>query len=310
MNELTERARTFPAKHAYRHPLRDDGRESLAHMLVMPEHGIAGFVYPTIRASGSAKCRTYLFGPSLPEPITEEVTEPVVDGMDFSDWRVGPLQMTVREPHHTVDLNWAGDRIGLQGRYTALHPPYAFSLHPGGNPPYYGDDRTEQHGRLVANLVVDGRELEHDGFLIRDHSWGPRVWGLNQHHKWLHAVTPACSVHLFEMQSFGYTHQRGYVYRDEILAHIESVEYVLTYDETMLLQGLEAEVVDAEGRSATVDCRAFANIELGWDPKVFLNEAALEVTVDGVPGSGWAEFCWNRDYFDFARHYVAEYGGR
>lgn len=309
MNELTKLAYDFPAEHAYRHRLGEDGRESLAHMLLMPEHGIAGFVYPTMRAEGNAKGRAYLFGPALPEPVTEEIEAPLVAGMDFSDWRVGPLRMAVREAHKTVDLNWSGERINLQGRYEALHPPYAFSMHPDGNPPYYGDDRTEQHGRFTADLTVDGKQVQHEGFLIRDHSWGPRVWGLNQHHKWIHAVTPSCSVHLFEMQSFGQVHQHGYVYRDGTLAHVRSVRYDVHFDASMLQQEIRAEIVDDEARRVLVESTRFAGIQLdAWDPNVYLNEAALEVSIAGETGTGWAEFCWNRNYFDFAHPYVSKYG--
>lgn len=309
MNEVTTRALEFPAEHAYRHRLRGDGRESLAHMLLMPEHGIAGFVYPTMRATGNAKGRAYLFGPSLPAPVTEEIEAPLDPAMDFFDWRVGPLQMSVHEPYKTVDLGWSGDRIQLEGRYEALHPPFAFSMHPDGNPPYYGDDRTEQHGRFVADLTVDGRELHHEGYLVRDHSWGPRVWGLNQHHKWIHAVTPGCSVHLFQMQSFGVIHQNGYVYRDGVLARVEAVRYHVQFDSDMSQQHIRAEVLDDEGREVTVEAETFARTQLGeWDPMVYLNEAALNVTIGAETGTGWAEFCWNRNYFDFAREYVTEFG--
>lgn len=311
MTRLTSEAKSFAREHAYRHELRPDGRESLAHMILMPEHGIAGFVYPTMRATGNARCRAYLFGPSLPEAVTEEIEEPLVDDMDFDDWRVGPLLMAVRQPHQSVDLRWKGQRIDFESRFEALHPPYAFSLHPEGNPPYYGDDRTEQHGRLVADLTVGGHEMKHDGFMIRDHSWGPRVWGLNQHHKWIHAVTPDCSIHLFEMQSFGKNHQRGYVYKDGSMEHIRSVEYDIIYDTEMMQQGLRAQIVDEGDRTVSVDCEAYATIHLNsWDPKVYLNEAAFEVNIDGSSGTGWAEFCWNRNYFEFAKDYVSQYAGR
>ncbi|MFD2579976.1 hypothetical protein ACFSTD_18300 [Novosphingobium colocasiae] len=177
MDTITQEFARFPAEHAMRHKLRADGRESLAHMLLFPEQGIAGFIYPSVRATGPAKARTHLFGPGLPEPVAEEVELPVSAQMDFDDWRMGPLTMAVREPYKLVDLEWQGERIQFKGRYEALHPPYAFSSHPDGNPPYYGDDRTEQHGRLNADVTIDGKSFHHEGFLIRDHSWGPRIWG-------------------------------------------------------------------------------------------------------------------------------------
>jgi hypothetical protein len=31
--------------------------------------------------------------------------------------------------------------------------------------------------------------------------------------------------------------------------------------------------------------------------------------MDGQSGVGWGEFCWNRDYFDFAQQHVMRFGG-
>lgn len=41
---------------------------------------------------------------------------------------------------------------------------------------------------------------------------------------------------------------------------------------------------------------------------VYLNEAALTLEIDGQAGTGWCEFCWNRNYYNFARDYVKQYG--
>lgn len=308
MNELSENFADFPEKHAYRHRLSDDGRESLAHMLMFPEHGIAGFIYPSIRANGSAKVRTYLFGPGLSETIAEEAEAQIDADMDFGDWRTGPLLMAVREPHRLVDLEWAGDRIRFRGKFEALHPPYPFSYHPDGNPPYYGDDRTEQHGRLSAEFSIDGESMAHDGFMVRDHSWGPRIWGLNQNHKWFHAVAEGVSVHFFEMQSFGYTHLAGFLYKDGVMRHLADVDYSMRYDKRMVQQAMTVRVIDSQGRTAAIEAEAFATIVLdSYDPKVYLNEAAFRLEIDGMPGTGWAEFCWNRNYQDFARDYAIQF---
>lgn len=315
MPETTAGFAAFPASHAYRHQLRADGRESLAHMLMFPEQGIAGFIYPTMRATGPAKARAALFGPGMEQRglaavVQEEVERDYPPAMDFGDWQTGPLHMAVREPHRVVDLAWNGDRIRFAGRYEALHPPYAFSSHPGGNPPYYGDDRTEQHGTLSCDVDVDGHAFHHDGYLIRDHSWGPRVWGLNQHHKWLHAVTPTQSLHVFEMQSFGTTHLRGFLWKDGVMRHVERFDCRLDYDDTMMQRAIDAVIVDTDGRQVSLLCQTFAAIRLEWDPAVYLCEAGVQAEIDGEPGVGWAEFCWNRNYFDFARPFVGRFGPR
>lgn len=308
MSTLTQIARDFAPAHAMRHRMKEGGRESLAHMLIFPEHGIAGFIYPTVLTDGTAKGRACLFGPSLPEPVQEQVDGPVPETLDFDDWHTGPLRMAVREPHKIVDLSWEGPRIRFDSRFEAKHPPYAFSMHPLGNPRYYGDDRTEQHGRVISDLTVDGRTVKAEGWLIRDHSWGPRIWGLNQHYKWFHAVTANCSIHFFEMQSFGRRQLRGFVYRDGTMEHVSEVECDYSFDEQMMQKTLQAMITDAAGRKAEIRCKAFANIQLEFDPMIYLNEAALELDVDGEAGTGWCEFCWNRNYYDFARQHVSTYG--
>jgi len=307
MPEITRQFADFPTQNAYRHSLDEDGRESTTHQLVLPQYGIAGFFYPTVRAHGHAKGRLHLFGPAFDGPVEEEVEQIVPDEMDFDDWRYGPLLMAVREPFKTIDLGWVGDRIQFEGQWKALHPPYAFSSHPGGNPPYFGDDRTEQHGIIKGNLRVDGRDYPLNDFMIRDHSWGPRVWGLNQHYKWFHATTRSTSVHFFEMMSFGRVEIRGYLFRAGIMRHIEKVDYEIDYDADMMHRGFRATVTDTDGRSVFVDCTAFATSQVDLDPAVMLNEAVVTATVDGEKGTGWCEFCWSRDYLKLARPYVRRF---
>ena len=308
MPEMTADFATFPDHHAFKHKLAPDGREALAHMLIIPEQGIAGFIYPSLHASGPGKARFKLFGPGLESPIEEEIEAEYPASMDFNDWTLGPLHMAVREPHKRIDLSWNGDRLQFEGQYEALHPPYAFSSHPEGVPAYYGDDRTEQHGRLSASVCIDGRSFKHDGFLVYDHSWGPRVWGLNQHYKWVHLVTANTSVHFFEMQSFGRVHIRGFLWKDGVMRHLAHVSYDIAYDETMWQKQFDVRATDTDGRFVTVNCKTFAKTQLDWTPGVYLNEAAVTLEMDGQSGVGWVEFCWNRDYFDFAKQHVVRFG--
>ncbi len=298
----------FPDRHALRHKLAPDGREALAHMLMFPEQGIAGFIYPSLHATGPAKARAMLFGPGLDVLIEEEVEADCPAAMDFDDWRVGGLQIKLHEPHKSFDLNWHGERLQFEGKYEALHPPYGFSSHPKGVPSYYGDDRTEQHGKLSASVTIDGRSFQHSGFLVYDHSWGPRVWKLNQHYKWVHLIAPKTSVHFFEMQSFGRVHVCGYMWKDGVLRHLANVDYDIVYDETMWQKEFVVRATDTDGRCVTINCTMFAKTQLDWMPGIYLNEAAVTLEMDGQSGVGWVEFCWNRDYFDFAKGLVERFG--
>ncbi|WP_432769571.1 DUF7064 domain-containing protein [Sphingopyxis sp.] len=308
MAELNQNFAEFPTEHAFRHKMAPDSRESLAHMLMMPEQGIAGFIYPAVLGSGAIKARACLFGPGLPAPVIEEVEGKIADDMGFDGLNFGPLSMSVREPYKRVDLAWAGDRIKFSGQFEATHPAYPFSMHPKGNPPYFGDNRTEQHGRLSADVEVDGKKFHHEGHLIRDHSWGPRIWGLNQHYKWIHATTGDSSIHFFEMQSFGRTELRGFLFRDGLMRHLAAVEYDFVYDDKMIQKTFSMKVTDTDNRVSHVDYIIFASIQVDLDPKTYINTAGATITFDGVPGMGWCEFSWNKDYFDFAKSFVTRFG--
>jgi hypothetical protein len=308
MPEITAQFAAYPNAHAMKHKLAPDGREALAHMLMLPDQGIAGFIYPSFHADGPGKARAKLFGPGLDVPIEEDVEAAYPADMDFDDCSLGSLHMAIREPHRTIDLAWRGERLQFEGRYEALHPPYAFSQHPDGVPPYYGDDRTEQHGRIAADFTVDGRSFRHAGFMAHDHSWGPRVWGLNQHYKWVHLITANTSIHFFEMQSFGRVHVCGYLWKDGRMRHLAEVKYDIVYDETMWQKEFNVRAIDTDGRTVDVACQMFAKTQLCWTPEVYLNEAAVTLEMDGQTGTGWVEFCWNREYFDFARQHVTRFG--
>jgi hypothetical protein len=306
--ELNQDFSAFPAEHAYRHKMAPDGRESLAHMLMFPEQGIAGFIYPAVMGTGEIKVRACLFGPGLPAPVSEEAEGMIPADMGFDDLRFGPLTMAVTQPFKQVDLSWQGERIKFTGQFEATHPAYPFSMHPKGNPPYFGDDRTEQHGLLTAEVEVDGKKFSHQGPLIRDHSWGPRIWGLNQHYKWIHATTGESSIHFFEMQSFGRTGLRGFLFRDGVMRHIAAVDYDFSFDDQMIQKRFHMKVTDTDGRVSQVDYEIFASIQLALDPKNYINTAGATILFDGKPGMGWCEFSWNKDYFDFAKSFVGQFG--
>ena len=299
------------AEHDDRHRLRTEAhcREAAAFMFALPEEGLAGFLYPWVNNKSMAGSAVCLFGPSIAEPIQERFDEVAVpDSMTFKDWNVRRLTMKLGDPHRSVELCFRGERVQIDCRYEALHPPYAFSSHKDGCPSYYADDRTEQHGRLTGTLVVDGRTITLDTFMQRDHSWGTRIWGLNQHYKWFHATTAQSAVHFFEMQSFGRTLLRGYVFKHGRMAEIRSVTYEFAYDDNMHHEAIDVVATDSAGRETRIDCKVFAKFQYDADPMIVLNEGATTLSIDGIEGTGWCEFCWNKGYYEFAKQYVSEFG--
>ncbi|GGY91667.1 DUF7064 domain-containing protein [Novosphingobium colocasiae] len=299
-----------PAADDNRHKLRDvpHCREANALMFQLPERGLAGFVYFWVDKDGMAGAAAYAFGPGIAVPVIERYDSvKVPDDMDFTDWDVQGLTARLGDVHQAMDFTFAGDRVQIDARYEAFHPPYAFSSHKDGCPPYYADDRTEQHGRVTGTMVLDGEEIALDHFMQRDHSWGPRVWGLNQHYKWFHATTANAYVHFFEMQSFGRALVRGFVARDGLMSEIRRIDYDYAFDDTMHQKRFDVVVTDAAGRETRIETKIYATTEFQADPMIYLKEGAVTVAMVGEEGTGWCEFCWNRNYFDFAQQYVGEY---
>jgi hypothetical protein len=311
MMELAKVSHAWPAldEHDNRHqlPQLPHYREAAVFMLELPEAGIAGFIYPWVSAEGMASAAICIFGPGVENgPIQERFEEVAVpSSMDFHDWQVRGLHMRLNEPHNSVDVSFKGERVKISYRFDALHPVFAFSSSRTGCPVYFADERTEQHGRITGVLEIDGKAYPFDTLGQRDHSWGRRIWGVNQHYKWFHATTPNSAVHFFEMQSFGKPKLIGYVVRDGIMAQVEGVDYDYSFDEAMHHTAMTATVRDSEGRDTTVGSKGFAYYQFQADPMVVLNETATTVQIGGDSGVGWIEFCWNRNYLEFAREHVA-----
>jgi hypothetical protein len=296
------------AQHHRRHVLNTlpHAREAMVFMLCLPEHGLAGFVYPWVNGAGSASAAVCIFGAAVDEPIQERFEEVAVPAqMDFDDWSVRGLTMRSEQPDRRIQVVFKGQRVNVSYDFEALHPMYAFSSSKGGCPPYFSDDRTEQHGRVHGVLEIDGKSYPFDTFGQRDHSWGQRIWGVNQHYKWFHATTQSAAIHFFQMQSFGKVHLMGYVVRDGRMAQIESVDLDYQFNDNMHHRAIVATAHDAEGRTTVARCNGFAFYTYQADPLIVLNETATQVEIDGEVGVGWCEFCWNRNYLEFARQHVA-----
>ncbi|MES2493330.1 MAG: hypothetical protein V4579_08640 [Pseudomonadota bacterium] len=300
----------FAAEHDNRHKLRPEAhaREAIALMLQLPEQGIAGFIYPWINANGTASAAICLFGPGVGDPIQERFEEVAVPAdMDFHDWQVDGLTYRIVEPHLSADYTFRGTRVQIECRFTAMHPVFPFSAHPEGCPPYYADDRTEQHGRITGTMVIDGKPYELDVLGQRDHAWGHRIWGLNQHYKWFHATTANAAIHFFEMQSFGARHFRGFVFKDGAMAQVTGVRHEYLFDDDMHHTAINAILDDDMGRSTLVTCQTYAKFNFETDPNIVLKEAGITVQIEGEQGTGWCEFCWNRNYFEFARAHASQF---
>lgn len=94
------------------------------------------------------------------------------------------------------------------------------------------------------------------------------------------------------------------------MAEIRRVEHDFVFDANMHHEAIDVVATDSDGRETRIDCKVFAKFQYDADPMIVLNEGGITAEIDGVPGSGWCEFCWNKPYYEFAKQHVDAFGGR
>lgn len=292
--------------HDNRHKLESGpfARESLAYLLQLPEEGIGGIVYTWVNGQGLAGCAVTLFGPGIgPEPLVDKLDGiPVPEDMDFFDWRVERLHLKLGELLKTAHIHYKSDDFEIDFTFTATQPAYAYSSHKDGCPQWIAHDRFEQQGVQSGHIVIKGRRIPLRGYTQRDHSWGTRDWGVNQHWKWIHASAgPELSVHFWKLESMGQTLLRGYVDKDGHIAQVTDVDVEFAMNDDMTTRVVNADIVDSAGRITRFQGVPFATFYLSPDPMITLFESPITAHIDGQPGGGCCEVMWTNSLLDYVR---------
>jgi hypothetical protein len=287
----------------HRLPVGPLARESLAFMLDLPDERVAGFVYTWVNGEGRAGAALCAYGSGIGrEPVFEAVDgTPVPDTQGFDDWRVGGC--TVRHlPDEVAEVTFDGAAASLEYQFEGYHPAYAYSQHPNPCPAYVADDRIEQSGRVRGVLRVGDREFSFDTLAHRDHSWGTRDWGVAHHWKWIEAqAQPNVSVHAWQIQALGRTDLLGYVYKDGRMAHVTAVDVDFQLDERLFHTAIDVVFHDDAGRTTTLQGELTAMFEFKVSPLATLNEGSMRMRIDGRPGIGHVEMCWQKGYLAHMR---------
>ncbi|MGQ0620148.1 MAG: DUF7064 domain-containing protein [Panacagrimonas sp.] len=289
-----------------RHALKEGPleRESVPYIIVLPDEGLAAFCYTWVNKDSKAGSAFVVFGPGAgDQPIAEAVDGiEIPSTMNFDDWRVGAVHLRHDLKLRTADISLNSARAGIEARFEAAHPAYAYGFHPDGCPDWAATNRTEQAGTVSGHIRVGDRKVAFNTTGARDHSWGTRDWQAPQHWKWLHAQAgPECCVHFWQIQARGRTDLRGYVFRDGRMAEVDGVEIDFDKDAQYRQTRIDAVVHDTAGRTTRVTGNFFAVYPMIPGPHTTLNEGALRCEIDGKAGVGWSEFMWPTAYLDYLR---------
>lgn len=292
-----------------RHALRKEplSRESLVFTLQLPEEKIAGWVYPRVGADGKAAGIFAVFGDGVPGGSIYEVFHDIAvpDSMDFANWKVDGVELTLTDPLRTAHIQYSSKRLAYDFTFDAIHPAYSYDSHPDRCPQYFADNRFEQSGRIKGTVTIDGKAIQFDALGQRDHSWGTRNWSVNYHYKWFHATTQDAAVHFFTMDYLGRSLTRGYVFKDGHFSQLKEANVIdFTLNEDMIHTDIIVELHDLAGRTTKVSGRRFAHQPLPvTDHGVMLFEVAMTTEIDGKPGTGWCEFQWDDTYLAHMKKY-------
>lgn len=280
-----------------------DIRESLAYLLPLPHLGLGVIFYTWVHAlgddgQGRAGSAGIAFGPAVESTVFEVHDHiGVPDSMTFEDWSVGPAHMHLSDDMMRSTISFQGEELAFDYEWVGINPSFGFGINRNGCPQWLAWDRTEQGGRVKGTLRVGDTVHEVDGYAHRDHSWGMRDWGGATHWKWWNLLAEGdIAIHAMELQAFGKTTLHGYVQKDGVIATILDMDADITFDERFVHTEVTATIHDDEGRTTQVTCRQGADLQWPVSPRLWIHEAAMVTTVDGVEGIGYIECAWPPEY--------------
>lgn len=226
----------------------------------------------------------------------------VPDAMAFDDWTVGPGTMRLSDDMMTASISFQGSDIAFDYQWAGVNPSFGFAANRNGCPQWLAWDRTEQGGRVTGTVTIGDQVHEVDTFGHRDHSWGMRDWGGATHWKWWNVLTDGgTAIHAMELQAFGRTTLHGYVQKDGVIATVLEMDADLRFDERFVHTAVDATLVDDAGRTTHITCRQGADLQWPVSPRLWIHEAAMHTTVDGVDGVGYIECAWPPEYIAHQR---------
>jgi hypothetical protein len=279
-------------------------RDSLFWQLVMPDEQLAMQIYLYLTDRGKTGYNVMVWGPDT-EPVAQVLAGgEVPDEMDLDSFSFEGL--TVKQPQlrRTAQVSFDSPAVRLEYDFEAIHDAFSYHQNPDGLPSWFAQNRLEQTGHVTGFLEVAGRRIEWDRKGHRDHSWGPRNWGVPHHWKWIVAYTESGrAVNGWIWIAKGEWGFAGYVVTDGITVPVSRIEAKTDYDDDMSQRRLDADFIDITGRRTHVTLERFGLFRLPSNDKMatVISEAACHATIDGEPGAGQFETHWPAEYLQHLR---------
>jgi len=284
-------------------------RDSLFWELIMPEERLGMQIYLYVTDKGKTGYNVAVWGPGE-QPVRLKLAQGVVGpDMDFDDFEFEGLRVKQPELRRTAEVSYRSDDLNIEFNFEAVHDAFSYRSNPDGLPEWFAQNRLEQTGHVTGFLDIGGRRIEWDRKGHRDHSWGPRDWGIPHHWKWFIAYTESGRVAngwiWIARGEWGFA---GYVVKDGVTVPVSHINHRAEYHDDMTQRRLEADLVDITGETTHVVMESFGVVELPTRDRMntVIYEAACRAVIDGEDGAGQYETHWSAPYLQ----YLVESGKR
>lgn len=235
-----------------------EARESMVWNVLLPGEEILAIGYFTLKPTTETTRLLLAFGPDGQLAADIAPNQPF-EGADLDDFTVAGMHISQPEASTSMAVSFAGPRLGLDYRFTAMHEPFRYDRNADGCPPPAATNRFEQAGQIAGTLTVDDRAMAFETTGHRDHSWGLRDYGSILHWKWISAQAgPETAVHAMHTWFQGRQYTNGYVLRDGVLSPVAELRVRTSYDEQVMQRSADFTLVDEAGRTTAAHAEYFA----------------------------------------------------
>ena len=161
----------------------------------------------------------------------------------------------------------------------------------------------EQCGEFVGEYVLEGKTTKLQMLSIRDHSFGPRDWGLMRRHIWLIIALNDKTYVNFSLVRYPALKEilaGFYINSDGIITVIEGTSLLDLGEDGHVPSKFKFEALLENGQTIKAECSFDDSLTWVLSDVYRITEGITEFTVNGTKGKGIAEF----------GYYIPEFGER
>lgn len=281
-------------------------RDSLFWQVSMPDEGLCLQAYFFCTDTGNGGYNMCLWGTELEHPLMHFYSGTIEDENNFSEIAFGALKIKQNPIKNTAHVRYEHDGLKIDYHFEGLHSAFSYLANDEGLPEWFATNRIEQSGKLKGSIEVNGRRISLDGRTgHRDHSWGPRDWGMPHHWKWLTAYTPNGETTLNAWVWFagGERGIAGYVARDGKVYPIQAITEKTHYDTEMIQSVLDMSIDYGAETPLALRMDTFAAMQFPKSKKNsnVITEAGCRAVIDGVEAAGQYETQWQTSYYEYLK---------